>query len=311
MLDHKYGAILRKVADEPDEVRLAALWDELCTRGLVAGAYWAFISQAHVPEWLKTHAFGEVHMLSHFMGGFNRQSAKELWLAEREVGQLADKLAEPAAPWPRRSGRARSQDRRARAGAAADPPPARRQLPPARAARCALERRLAEPSRSRPAPAQRDAGAAARHRAGEPAAGGAGRCARRRDAGEPPATVGGGRDRGPRSDRRPRATQPAGRLHPLCRRPLPPAAASARPRRGARRPAPASRRRPRRDAAGAGEPGRSGRRGVLPDRLHQPSCLPESQASLPPAGQAVRAAAQQQRHLLRARDRGLARRPGA
>jgi hypothetical protein len=93
MLDHKYRAILRKVADEPDEVRLAALWDDLCTRGLVAGAYWAFISQAHVPEWLKTHAFGEVHMLSHFMGGFNRQSAKELWLAEREVGQLGDKLA--------------------------------------------------------------------------------------------------------------------------------------------------------------------------------------------------------------------------
>jgi Uncharacterized protein conserved in bacteria (DUF2325) len=27
------------------------------------------------------------------MGGFNRQSAKELWLAEREAGQLADKLA--------------------------------------------------------------------------------------------------------------------------------------------------------------------------------------------------------------------------
>jgi hypothetical protein len=93
MLDQKYRAMLRKVADEQDEVRLAALWDDLCTRGLVAGAYWAFISQGHVPEWLKTHAFGEVHMLSHFMGGFNRQSAKELWLAEREVSQLADKLA--------------------------------------------------------------------------------------------------------------------------------------------------------------------------------------------------------------------------
>jgi hypothetical protein len=93
LLDGKYRALLRKVADEPDEVRLAALWDQLCGRGLVAGGYWAFISQAHVPEWLKTHAFGEVHMLSHFMGGFNRQSAKELWLAERAVGRLGDKLA--------------------------------------------------------------------------------------------------------------------------------------------------------------------------------------------------------------------------
>jgi len=93
VLDQKYGAILRKVSGEQDEERLAGLWDELCGRGLVAGAYWAFISQAHVPEWLKTHAFGEVHMLSHFMGGFNRQSAKELWLAERQINQLGDKLA--------------------------------------------------------------------------------------------------------------------------------------------------------------------------------------------------------------------------
>ena len=93
LLDGKYRAILRKVADEPDEERLAALWDDLCARGLVAGAYWAFVSHAHVPDALKTHAFGDVHMLSHFMGGFNRQSAKELWLAEREIGGLADKLA--------------------------------------------------------------------------------------------------------------------------------------------------------------------------------------------------------------------------
>ncbi|MGH6914762.1 MAG: DUF2325 domain-containing protein, partial [Geminicoccales bacterium] len=77
----------------PDETRLAALWDDLCRRGLVAGAYWAFMSQAHVPETLKTHAFGEVHMLSHFMGAFNRQNGKELWLAEREGRRLADKLA--------------------------------------------------------------------------------------------------------------------------------------------------------------------------------------------------------------------------
>jgi hypothetical protein len=93
LLDQKFGALVRKVGAEPDESRLVTLWDELCGRGLVAGAYWAFISQAHVPEWLKPHAIGEVHLLSHCMGGFNRQSAKELWLADREVGQLAGKLA--------------------------------------------------------------------------------------------------------------------------------------------------------------------------------------------------------------------------
>ena len=85
--------ILRKVGGEADQERLAALWNDLCGRGLVAGAYWAIMSHAHVAEELKVHAFGEVHMLSHFMGGYNRHSAKELWAAERQVQQLAERLA--------------------------------------------------------------------------------------------------------------------------------------------------------------------------------------------------------------------------
>jgi len=92
-LDDKYAAILRKIGGEEDQERLAALWNELCMRGLVAGAYWAIMSHAHVADDLKVHAFGEVHMLSHFMGGYNRHSAKELWTAERQVKQLADRLA--------------------------------------------------------------------------------------------------------------------------------------------------------------------------------------------------------------------------
>jgi Uncharacterized protein conserved in bacteria (DUF2325) len=92
-LDEKYAAILRKVGGEQDGERLAALWDDLCARGLVAGAYWAIMSHAHVAEELKVHAFGEVHMLSHFMGGHNRHAARELWAAERRMQQLADRLA--------------------------------------------------------------------------------------------------------------------------------------------------------------------------------------------------------------------------
>jgi hypothetical protein len=92
-LDEKYAAILRNVGAEQDQERLAALWNDLCTRGLVAGAYWAIMSHAHVAEELKTHAFGEVHMLSHFMGGYNRHSAKELWAAEHQIGDLEGRLA--------------------------------------------------------------------------------------------------------------------------------------------------------------------------------------------------------------------------
>ena len=92
-LDDKHAAMLRKVGAERDQARLAALWDDLCGRGLIAGAYWAIMSHTHVAEPLKMHAFGEVHMLSHFMGGCNRQNVKELWLAQRRLDQLADTVA--------------------------------------------------------------------------------------------------------------------------------------------------------------------------------------------------------------------------
>ena len=84
---------MRKVGAERDQARLAALWDDLCGRGLIAGAYWAIMSHSHVAEPLKMHAFGEVHMLSHFMGGCNRHNVKELWLAQRRLDQLADTVA--------------------------------------------------------------------------------------------------------------------------------------------------------------------------------------------------------------------------
>jgi hypothetical protein len=92
-LDEKHAAILRKIGAEQNQGRLAALWNDLCSRGLVAGAYWAIMSHGQVPEALKVHAFGEVHMLSHFMGGCNRHNAKELWIAQRRLDEMADRLA--------------------------------------------------------------------------------------------------------------------------------------------------------------------------------------------------------------------------
>ena len=50
------------------------------------------MSHAHVPQPLRVRIFGEVHMLSHFMGGHHRGNAKALWLAERRAEQLADRL---------------------------------------------------------------------------------------------------------------------------------------------------------------------------------------------------------------------------
>lgn len=90
-LDDSHAGVLRRVAATPTE-GLGELWDQLCEKGEVAAAYWAFLTHGHVPADLRLRVFGEVHMLSHFMGGHNRASAKALWLAERRAEQVAERL---------------------------------------------------------------------------------------------------------------------------------------------------------------------------------------------------------------------------
>jgi hypothetical protein len=92
-LDGSFAGTLRRVGATVGAAELAALWDQLCEKGEIAAAYWAFVTHAHVPPELRVRIFGEVHMLSHFMGGHNRAHAKELWLAERRAEQLAERLA--------------------------------------------------------------------------------------------------------------------------------------------------------------------------------------------------------------------------
>lgn len=91
-LDQSFAGVLRRVAATSGAEELGRLWDELCEKGEVAAAYWALLTHAHVSAELRVRIFGEVHMLSHFMGGHNRASAKALWLAERRAEQLAERL---------------------------------------------------------------------------------------------------------------------------------------------------------------------------------------------------------------------------
>ncbi len=92
-LDEAYAGVVRRVGAASGEAELGGLWDELCAKGEVAAGYWAFMSHAHVPSALRVRVFGEVHMLSHFVGGHNRGNAKALWVAERRAEQLAERLA--------------------------------------------------------------------------------------------------------------------------------------------------------------------------------------------------------------------------
>ena len=112
-LDDKHAAIVRKVGAERDQARLAALWDDLCGRGLIAGAYWAIMSHSHVAEPLKMHAFGEVHAVP--LHGWLQPAQCEGALARAAAAGSARRHGrQSTAPKPGDDRRAGHQDRRAR-----------------------------------------------------------------------------------------------------------------------------------------------------------------------------------------------------
>ena len=92
-LDRKYAGAVARVGRMRDADELRAYWDHACAKGDVAGPYWALSSHRHVGEPLRYAAFGDVHMLSHFMGGVNRSDARQVWAAERRIGELEARLA--------------------------------------------------------------------------------------------------------------------------------------------------------------------------------------------------------------------------
>ena len=93
ILDEKFSRVIRQVGRESDEAGLQALWEDLSAKGHVAAAYWAFMSHSHVSVQLRNGIFGDLHMLSHFMSGHNRENAKALWQTRQRVQQLSSRLS--------------------------------------------------------------------------------------------------------------------------------------------------------------------------------------------------------------------------
>ncbi|MFP4125882.1 MAG: DUF2325 domain-containing protein [Alphaproteobacteria bacterium] len=91
-LDRKYAPQVARVGRLREPAALAAYWNDACAKGQVAGAYWGLMSHRHVGDKLRYAAFGDVHMLSHFMGGANRADAQALWASERRVAELEQRL---------------------------------------------------------------------------------------------------------------------------------------------------------------------------------------------------------------------------
>ena len=73
LLNQRYSGMIRRVGRLKCATELAEFWNTAVSSGQVAGAYWALLSHRHVPEELRSRVFGEVHMMSHLMGGSTRK----------------------------------------------------------------------------------------------------------------------------------------------------------------------------------------------------------------------------------------------
>jgi hypothetical protein len=96
LLDQRHAGIIRRVQAAREEAELTRLWEEEFEGGRVAGAYWAFLSAAHVPNSLGTRIFGDVHMLSHVLGRVKHENASRASDLQARLDDLDAKLLRQA-----------------------------------------------------------------------------------------------------------------------------------------------------------------------------------------------------------------------
>lgn len=95
LLDSRYNGFVRRIAKIKDHEGLVEFWNTSVNDGFVAGAFWAIVSHTHVPPELMTRVFGEVHMMSHLLGGSARKivgAAAELQEHVTTIERRQDRL---------------------------------------------------------------------------------------------------------------------------------------------------------------------------------------------------------------------------
>lgn len=127
LLDGRYEGALRRVGRARSAAELDALWRDMCDRGQVGPAYWAFMTHQHVPGALRARIFGEVHMWSHLAGASFRQKNEEaatlrdqLQEAEERARRVEAGLREALVQRDRELAELRAALARLKAGRAAD-----------------------------------------------------------------------------------------------------------------------------------------------------------------------------------------------
>src|SRR6185437_13355847 len=91
-LDRRHRAAITRFAKAKDAAAVLALWDEALHQGDVPGAYWAALTHPAATDEIVKRTFGDVHMLSHFVGAANRADIRRLRQLKQDNAALAAKL---------------------------------------------------------------------------------------------------------------------------------------------------------------------------------------------------------------------------
>lgn len=71
-LDERHRAAIRRFEAAKDVAALRSIWREAMAAGDIPGAYWAALTPPNADQALVSDVFGDVHMLSHLVGGAKR-----------------------------------------------------------------------------------------------------------------------------------------------------------------------------------------------------------------------------------------------
>ena len=94
LLDRKHRSAIDRCRGARAESELRTFWEASLAKGDVAGPYWALMTHPLATETLMVDIFGDVHMLSHFLGASNRADIRRLNALETERQALSEELSE-------------------------------------------------------------------------------------------------------------------------------------------------------------------------------------------------------------------------
>ncbi len=93
-LDRTYRSAVEACRALRDGADLDAFWSRSLANADIPGPFWALMTHPSTTEDLRARAYGDVHMLSHWMSTANRDASQRLRAAEAERVRLSDRLAD-------------------------------------------------------------------------------------------------------------------------------------------------------------------------------------------------------------------------